>query len=670
MLNYAKLELRKNRLLFIGMALIFFISLPLTMLISSLSLYPAVSGLEAALFFWTFLGLPLTAVLFGASGGAALRAETTHNAEAPLPLSPCQKIAGAALGAGIYLAALAILVLLASFIFSPELREMFVDIFSEYPNGEAPFWRPMLTLTAFTLVHTLLVSFACSYALGQAVLGGILGAGLAGLACSGLTTGLALQRFFSFRAPFTGLAWLTIASAAMGCVVGLRQTAFWVEHRRKGHWLKGSAIVLSLSLGSLISTGAFYLTYHRLVRSVGMLCERRHLDGWDGLFPARLDKDRPAQGMLLESLYGDLLWMTPDGRRRALIAGEPKPWKHFLDALFWGHIVSAAWDEAQNLWVVSESQRHTTNHSYKLWHGKIGERFVLHSIISTADYIDRFVRRGGELGLSAWDSAVPWTKGIRRHVYAPIPSAGQQPRWQAIGSYKDKREFFIKASFEEGLSARLSPDRRLLMRKIPKGGGVRRWKLPGKAQASGFNRGFFPPIRIGGRELFLVPVEFHDKSRVLAICHPDGSTRLGWPGINGFSYDWLNFEMNGALWAFENESILYATTLEGVFLPPINISPLLKNQPQKDIPKRLRLRILHLSNFKFWALVNGDTLIEADLRTGRPLRQWKLPDVSRMITPNWHEEFIGVVEGGFFLNTGRDFYFITWDGERRYLGKA
>lgn len=94
-----RLEGRKHRLMFGGLAAAFLASLPLAALSGRVYEIPAGSALDGMLTLWTFVGLPLAAAIYGATAGAGLRAPTAEDAEAPLPLPALARLRGAMAGA-------------------------------------------------------------------------------------------------------------------------------------------------------------------------------------------------------------------------------------------------------------------------------------------------------------------------------------------------------------------------------------------------------------------------------------------------------------------------------------------------------------------------------------------------------------------------------------------
>lgn len=98
-LTHFRLEARKHRLMFGGLAGTFLASLPLAALSGRVYDIPAGSAVDGMLTLWTFVGLPLAAAIYGSTAGASLRAPGTEEAEAPLPVPAVARLRGALAGA-------------------------------------------------------------------------------------------------------------------------------------------------------------------------------------------------------------------------------------------------------------------------------------------------------------------------------------------------------------------------------------------------------------------------------------------------------------------------------------------------------------------------------------------------------------------------------------------
>lgn len=231
------------------------------------------------------------------------------------------------------------------------------------------------------------------------------------------------------------------------------------------------------------------------------------------------------------------------------------------------------------------------------------------------------------------------------------------PHWRKID--KECREFLLNGWEEDGLAGRLSRDGRRLIRKFPNG-KVQRWKLPGKGQANDVVR----PILVSGEELFMLNVSLKKGRRALAVCRPNGRITLEWQA--GGMAD-LEAGADGSLWEWWGE--LYVITPQGIFLPPINVQPVVRKllgQSKEIVP--WQSPVVHVTESSVWLIINHQFLVTLDNHTGKPLQKWRLPNTPEK--RRFSDETIHVAEAGFFFHSGRDLYFITWDGEQTNLGKA
>ncbi|HBL17183.1 MAG: hypothetical protein A2X36_06790 [Elusimicrobia bacterium GWA2_69_24] len=671
MIEYAKLELRKNRVLFIGMALTFLGSIPFAAAMTALNRQGALAGFNAVLLFWTILGLPLIAILFGASSGAGLRAETAQEAESPLPVSPRCRAGGAVAACLAHVLLLGMLILLTSAVISPAWRE---TLFSG--ALASTFVRAFFTLTLFTLATLLLSSFIAAYAIGQGIVGGVLGALIGGTAAGALSLGLGLQAVFEVRAAFTTLALFSMAVSLPAGLFALDRLAAWVERRPKRGWREGFLIALATTLGSLAACAAFAHAYHRLTRSLTIAAAGDAFYPWistrndDVLFPGARRVSR--KGVLLHSFEGGLIWMTPEGDRAPLIPARPRSFTELLGYLyFWDRIESVLWDADGGLWVLVAPDQADPVH--QLWHGWIGRPFSLHSRLEGRRPY-QLVRRGSELGMLAWGDAT------EDGSYAPIPPRGARPRWVTLGM---KRSDFLLRGWEEaGLAARLSADGRTLTRRTPDG-RTRRWTLPGKGPAAAVVK----PTALGGQTLFALQLRLKDGGYALALCRPDGTVTTHWPSADGASY-WLETAPDGSAWGWRNGLTLHLAAPDGALLPPLDLEPIARAAlGEKTRLERWGNRLLRREAFgagrtltrwgtgavriegtRAWLVLNHRLLVVVDAATGKLLSRWELPaysDARRYSDTTFH-----IAESGFFLHTGRRLYFIDWAGTRRDLGAA
>ncbi|MFH1726480.1 MAG: hypothetical protein ABII00_17860 [Elusimicrobiota bacterium] len=659
MTSYIALELRKNRTLFIGMGCAFLLSMPFAAMLSTMSDYSAAQALNAALLFWTLAGLPGITVLFGASGGAGLRAEPVREAEALLPVSPRKKAAAAVLAGGIHLLLLALLVLLVSFVVSPAWRE---TLLSQDNWVKPTFLRTFFAMTLFTIAYLLVVSFTCAYAFKQAIIGGFLGVLFAGPAVAALGFGFSLIPMFGYRAPFADLGTPAIVIALAGGGLALAHTAPWVERRPKEGWKKGLLIAAALAAGSVASVGALSFTFHRLTGALYMVSDFNGFRSWterrrDLTVPVKARR-AASHGALLKSLAGKLVWITPEGERTTLIQGQRRTLMNIVHLPWWDNIVSVAWDKEGILWAlvrVPEDRKAAALEYYQLWHGRPTGLLSLHTSISRRPSDPRPFRlahRGPELGMLAWGPAG------ESNLYAALPEKGGRPRWSPMGD--NETEFLSKGWEGSGNVITLSADKRTLVRKSPDG-TIRRCRLPGRVLLSYHEKIALPP----NPPLHLsFVVDLGEGRRARSICHPDGTVATGWHGDQNTFYR-LENNADESLWGWRNGTTLHLVTPDNTHVPPVAAGPAL----QKLGTDSKHARVVHVTRSNAWLIADDRFLAMLDNTSGKLLKIWGLPKSQRR--RSWHEdETVQLAEGGLFFHTGRELYFISWDGAKKNLGAA
>lgn len=644
MFKYMMLELRKNRVLFIGMAGTFLGSIPLAALVSVINHIPVDQGVKALLLFWSLAGLPGIAVLFGASAGAGLRSEPMRDAETLLPVSHNQRAGGALLAAGIYLGLLFLLFMIPA---GPLVYDIAV-------NSESRLVQPFLGLMPFLLVYSLMLSFICAYVIGQGIVGGFLGIVFGGLTVAALTLGLVLQMFFDFRAPFTGLAVIVMGLALWGAVSALKRTAPLVERRSKAGWKNITLTALAIMAGIVCALFSLSVTYNRLLRSFYMPGNEI---SWLWRMGSKSyqpeDFKNAPRGILLNSLAGELTWIVPDGRRTVLIKGERRPIKDLLRSPWSRQIRSIAWDEDGSLWALRHMVDYSAcfkdgcPHEFQLWHGIPGESFEKHSNILFGKDPYKLIRGRSGLVILAKNTQDD------SHQYGALPPKNRQPQWLPAG--KDKETAMSHVLAESGRIAVLSKDKRTLTQKLANG-KVRRWELPGK--------GFYPKATLADdRMLFTAGVTLKKGGSALAVCRPDGKVELKWRKGP------LHIEVtpNGTLWGFGIFNVLYIA-VNGEFMPPLDLKDILEDtRAKKGRLKGYRfMRVIHADRSNVWMLAGDRCLAKLDIMTGKLIKRWRLPNYFMRI----RDRYVHVVEDGFFLLAGRRLYFIGWDGKRRNLGPA
>lgn len=632
-IEFIRLELRKNRLIFIGLTAAFILSLPLMAMVWAKSRYPMSQGIDATLAFWTFLGLPGAALLFGGSSGSELRTEPADSAEGPLPLSPLGRVGGALSACGIHMVLLAVLVVLLSFSVSPVWRGAFLE-----RSNSVPLAQPFFLLLAFTLVDLLILSFVAAYCLRSGILGGLIGALLGGLTTSFLVVGLALEIPFRERVGYVGLSLWPVAAALGGGLYAMYSASGVMERRFSSSRWRLIGIAAGLCVGTVLAYASLSRSFEKLFESMRLHDSRGERFRGEGLtdvaiFPAA--RKAAAQGALLLSLDGKLVWVTPSGSRTTLLPGERRSLGDFLTRPHWESGQSTAWGEDGRLWVMTRPD--TTE--YEIWSGPAQGPLALIRRNNDKHWLSSFARDGRKLGMLAWSN--------RAWHYAEMPSSGAPPIWKDIGA--DRGEFIARGREREGWAASLSEDRRALTLK-PKEGRSVRWRLPGSTAAARQKQVL--ASWVGGKKMFLVPVR-HGGGSALAVCVMDGVCSLEWKGGARESYV-LSSNPDGSLWGRRDQGSLHVVTAEGKFLPPLRLAS------ARDA------RVLRASGSRVWVLSNSGYLSMLDAGTGKPLEHWALSgkfDRRSELAPNFQ-----AVEEGVFFRAGHQLYFIDWAGASRRLG--
>jgi len=660
MIEFAKLELRKNRLLFIGMTLTFLGSLPLVCIGMAPTEIPVRQGLNAALLFWTILGLPVMAALFGAASGAAMRSAPAREAESPLPISPSAKAAGALGASAVHLFLLCALVLVSACLLSPAVRQTI--FFSERSAllQEFYFW-----LLGFTMTYLLMTSFACAYGLGHGILGGVLGGALGIIAVGSLSWGFGLQEIYVYRAPFTARGIAAIVIALTGAAVAIARISAWVERRPRWGWSGLVLTAIAVSAGSVTASGALWSTHSRLIQSLFLVSSEDHYLPWlsrrnDKAF-LKEGRSAASRGALAKSLNGGLEWISPKGERSIIL----KPLRRnvirwsLLPFPWWGGLASVIWDENGTLWaLVEDPGDKMTNEpaNYQLWKGTPPRPMTLHLRVEQRGHEPNpysFAQRGREVGVLAF---APGDKV----AFAPLRKSERRLEWEDTG--KHRTLFLLDGWKKEGLAAAVDSNGTGLRSYEPT---PRRWKLPGRARA------LYDVVRalpVAGKGFFLVPVETAGGSRALAVCGPDGEVRKVWEAGSEADF-WLEIGQDGSLWGWRDRHTLHLVTPKGVFLPPLSMRMAAREVLGMDSRKsRWRSPVVRLTETRVWVILDHRFMVMLDNRTGEVIKKWSLPSPRKK--RHYQDEALHPAEDGVFYHTGRRLHFMDWAGNPRDLGPA
>lgn len=561
MRTYISLALRRERLLLIGLAACFILSLPFGALLMKLGHETALRGYHAALALWTLVGLPGMAVLFGASAGATLRHDPDKGAEEPMPLSPRQRAAAACAAAALQVALLSLLVAAVGCATSGSWREMFLSNelyfkWQGYPYVRLPIW-----FLAGTEAVVLLWSFLWAYLFGNGVLGGMLGF------LWGAMPFVALAFAFRMKHDFGALAavwpWGIAACAAVlaGPPLCMSELPPRLERRSFGDLRGVLVILLGCVMGTAAAGAHLAVCWRSVNRSfVHYLFGHGALNAFRG--PAR-------DGLLLGSRRGDLLLLRPDGTRELLLQGEDYPLAHLINEPWHGRLDSEIWGEDGTLWVLKEADG-----GREIWRRAPGKKMVRHTSFPETGSLD-FVRHGKELGLRGW------------HRFAPIPAEGKAPQWVKFEGYEALQAFLKDRP-------RLDPKDRRVLRK-----GRMKWELPGEKVESSLQEspaGLFVSVELGKERWSVV------------LCTPEGKTRTMWER----PYSRVEALPDGTLWSWRDWRHLFLLTPDG------------KMHESLAMDRTLSMAsLVRVDGASLWFL--GDMLFKADIKTGTIQERRTLP---------------------------------------------
>ena len=346
MLALIKLELRKNRLLFIGL--------------TTVSLIAGLTGVAQVILWFPVL-------ITGASCGAQFRA--AMKTEEDFPQTPAQRI-WAAFWAGLLIAAC----VLAAGIAGLAVR-----------NGTRPYSMDILPIAESAPLH--IPFYACAFLLafvtGNGVVGGVLG--LVQLAIAVIALALFIpwlnhdDSYALYSAIGGGVSILAIVCAGLSYFAAAISRA-GVEKSRL--WLKTSALVLWPLLLLIGPANTALSTYLETVTPVIRL-------GEVGMDPGATASAQLHDGILIRSAMKDIYYLRPDGSRKLLL--KRSIFHHveqYSDRYFW--------TPAGELWLIENFEN--TKNPVRFYHATKDGPLVFYSSMTVGGYFN-FVLKTKE-GLS------------------------------------------------------------------------------------------------------------------------------------------------------------------------------------------------------------------------------------------------------------------------------
>ncbi len=639
------LELRKQRLAFIGLAGAFVATLSIAAVVGVLTSITARDGAEAAVLFWTLFGIPFSGVLLSSSAGAGMWRQPSCLAETILPVSPAKRAAGGLLAALIYFLVLAIIIFLFYTFMNPRLFQL-------APLADSP-W--VLGASAALLVGAMLglqlACFVCALASGHGLLGGMLGiaisVGTAAFMLFGF--GLELAFYLNGEGPFPWFGSMIAPFSLIGCLLALKICATWVEREIQSGWRRRAVVGGMLCAGffpgilAVLHVGIILADKPRLVLAVSDTGDVGHLAyPWNPaqqLAHAMLPAVRAAEAgtVLTQTFTGEICLLHADGRRRVLKDGTYNPFRWIYSPRISG-VQDVAWDETGRLWVQFDPRGGGKVPHCAIWAASEGEplRQVYARNILCGD-LGWFAYMGRELVLLKFTGTCDvWRiqKNERQHL-------------KLKGSWRDWRDAGLPQAWEkEGLAIRNS--------------------------SAGFRQSdWIAATRVGGRNLFLHEGESKGCA-FLSVRERGGPERRHWcaPSIMGDFRNSAEHRLallpDGSYWGPRDRYSLHVLTAEGEFLRPLFLWPGLRELP-KELPRDSewpegRPTVLRRNGDSLWLIAEHRFLVQVNMRTGQFERWWRLPDSSNCGYFRWR-----TTEGGFFLDTGLRIYFVDWEGRARKL---
>ncbi|MCX5797634.1 MAG: hypothetical protein NTY77_19255 [Elusimicrobia bacterium] len=639
-----RLELRKQRLAFVGLAAAFIVTLPLAWLGAVIGHADRRAAIDALFLFWTTVGLPGAAALLGASAGVGLRAEPAAAAESVLPASPARRAAMALAAAALQLAALAAVVLLMAAAVSPGWRTTFTELVWSAPE----FQRAVFRLLAFNLGYILAASFVCAYGLGHGLAGGLLGLGLAGIGSTALAAASGMQALYDERELLRpGGLFMIEALCLSGAAYALGRCASRLERRAGLGWLDFTLCGLAVSFGSVLCVLA-------MVRAFGCLVHHpqpiRHEDYFARAHSLALRlvpglREADAQGLLVGDMDGRLMLLKPDGRRTVLAPGERVTLGDIFDVPLLDRNQSAEWDADGTLWSL-HSKPLLNSWRRTLMHGRPGERFKQLPLAGDGGW--QLVHRGLQVGTLGWS-------GDGKQRFTPLSAQGLAASRSVAGELP---KMFSEGWAELGLAAAAGKDGKSISWR------GRTWRLPGKiVDGIMFELSLFPAVTAKPAPVFALNAFDQKGASTMVLCRPGAKAQTPWPGKRFYA---AGLSADGTLWSnFTNRTLLMIRP-DGSAAPLLDLAPALAALPrQKGKPSQGLSRfpiLLRVGDGELWALLSGRWLARLDAKSGALKACWELP-----CRPKNGRDSVQSVPAGFFLHDGERTFFVDWEGKARKL---
>jgi hypothetical protein len=649
------LELRKNRMTSIGLAASCAILPPLSYLVAKQKGLDVRVSLQAGMWWWVIVGLPIAAVIFGSAAGAGLRG-ADREADAPLPGSPTGRVLRGLAGALIQFVLLILFTAVVGSLVSPGWTRAAFDF-----NGPVTLagWAHMMMyrgLVAFLAFELISSCFTASYILGHAVAGGLIGIVFSTAEAVPLLLGLQYHAFFPDRVEsFAPILFLAALAGLAAKAIAIKPLAAKGERAAMLGAVGAGAMLLLLSAGLILTWDVEELAYAQLNSSLRlikpgaasmMLTLGPSTDETEAaLFPAVR-----SAGALAETVAGGLFWIAPDGRARRLLPDGEKG-RFGIYGPERTYIEGAVWDKDGRLLI---ERRITTAAGDKttFWVGRPQDG--LHPADPALGTPLQIVREGGEAGIRYQD-------GLRQTFCLMDDDGRARKCFPGTTTYSGFLRSFEKQNFP--LAATIAKNGLTLSRPAPH---ERTWRLPGRAADLDESSLTSLAYQVGGKTAYFVPVRLGDDEAV-AICFEDGKIttawKHGWSGVRGIGGLRLDVLPDGTLiyqYAYDWNVI----DPSGSIVPKIQSKRLFERWPRPTGAPPHTPRLVHRAGGHAWIIFEADRLVEMDESTGMPLKDWPLPVPSEKVGV---DAGLRVLEGGLILQENSSPFFIGWDGAVRSL---
>ncbi|HAH06470.1 MAG TPA: hypothetical protein DCM05_08080 [Elusimicrobia bacterium] len=601
------MEILKQRLVLAGFSGAFAFSLPLVAVAAKVFEHPLRPAVDSALFFWVYVGLPLAACVMGASAGAGLR--RTYELEAPLPVSP-ERRAWAAFGA----AAAQLLVL-------GVLVALSVAALSTAPEQAAAggmggrFMRGSILLLSYALLYGQGASFVLASLSGHGVAGGLAGAVLGVCSYAALGAGLMVSEILGVHPGdfpkawgFLPKAWGTVGLTFAGTAWALGAAVRWAERERRG-W--GTPVAAAAA-----TVGGVFLAAGLAVSSFKTVMDGLHQFGIVG---APLGSAPPEftpearrevfRGLMMASWSGDVVRVLPDGTRQMLFKGDDHSLLDLVKAPLWTRPTNYLWDDDGTLWALVHGDPRQ-GRDYEVWRGPAEGPLSL-AFGVPRDVVPTLLMRGKRgLGLVGVDHE--GTRGFSAFT-------------------KDGKAAFVRrnghTALEKQPGAGLKPDVEEFLKK-----------------------GAYYLMKDGRKGLFSVPSE--GRGNIAYLQGGDSYLFVPEKGVGRFKLHALP-EGTLAGWRERWSAIRFSPGTG--FAAPLDLSAAVGALPERETP-----RFARWTSESLWLIQGERRLLRLDASSGALKDSWALPS-----GPKGAE--LVVTLDGIFCDTGRELYFVGWDGAARRL---